>query len=223
VTQLSYEIAWDLVASSIPALLKGAVGTLELTALSVSIGLVVGISGAAARVGAIPALRSLTRAYVEIIRNTPMLVQLYFVYYGLPRLGLRLDSDLTALIALSLYCGAYVVEIIRAGIEAVPRGQVDAARALGLSEFSVFSRVVLPQALRTSFPALGGQVIVMLKISSLASVIGAVELTYFAIDLVAQTYRAFEFYALVGLIYLCLTLAVGAINRRIESRLRTPS
>ena len=145
------------------------------------------------------ALRWIMRAYVEVMRNTPMLVQLYFIFYGLPILGIRLNSFVTALVALSIYCGAYVLEILRAGIEGVGRGQVDAARALGLPEVVVFRNVVLPQALRASLPAIGGQVIVMLKLSSLASVIGAVELTYEVVDIVAATYRSFELYAMAGL------------------------
>lgn len=219
---MEYEIAWDVVASSLPLLAKGALDTVKFAALSVLIGLVIGVGGVAARVGSIPALSWATRVYVEVVRNTPMLVQLYFIYYGLPRLGVRFDSNLTALIALSLYCGAYVLEIMRAGVEAVGRGQIDAARALGLSERVVFTSVVLPQAFRTSFPALGGQVISMVKLSSLASVIGAVELTYYVVDVVAQTYRSFELYALAGLLYLGLTLTIAGIFRAIEARLRTP-
>jgi polar amino acid transport system permease protein len=217
---MSYEISWEVVVASLPLLAKGALATLELTALSVSIGLVIGVAGVAARVSAAGALSWAARAYVEVIRNTPILVQLYFVFYGLPRMGVRLDSNLTALIALSLYCGAYVLEIMRGGVEAVGQGQIAAARALGLSESAVFRHIVLPQALRISLPALGGQVIVMVKLSSLASVIGAVELTYYVVDVVAQTYRSFELYALAGLIYLGLTFAVAAIFRWIESRLR---
>lgn len=219
---MQYEISWEVVASSVPLLARGVVATLELAAASVAIGLAIGVLGAAARVSCVGALRRITAAYVEVIRNTPMLVQLYFIFYGLPRLGVRFDSDLTALIALSLYCGAYVVEIVRAGIEAVDRGQIEAARALGLGEGSVFGRVVLPQALRTGLPAIGGQVIVMLKLSSLASVIGAVELTYLVVDVVAQTYRSFELYAMAGLVYLALTLGVAALVRVIEARVRVP-
>jgi polar amino acid transport system permease protein len=220
---MRYDIAWDLVASSIPLLAKGVVATLEFTALSVSVGLIIGVVGAAARVGSIALLRWIAGAYVEIVRNTPMLVQLYFVFYGLPRLGIRLDSNITALIALTLYCGAYMIEIVRAGVEAVGEGQITAARALGLSEAAVFRHIVLPQAFRISLPALGGQVIVMIKLSSLASVVGAMELTYQVVDIVAQTYRSFELYAMAGLIYLGLTLAIAGVFRMIETRLRTPS
>ena len=112
------------------------------------------------------------------------------------------------------------LEILRAGVEAVDRGQIEAARALGLPEAVVFGRVVFPQALRTSLPALGGQVIVMLKLSSLASVIGAVELTYVVVDIVAVTYRSFELYAVAGLAYLSMTLVVAAAVKWLEATLR---
>lgn len=219
---MSYTISWDVVRSSLPLLATGILDTLKLAGTSAAIGLVIGIAGAAARVSRLPALRAATVAYVEAMRNTPMLVQLYFVFYGLPQLGIRLSSNATALVALSLYCGAYILEILRANIEAVGRGQVEAARALGLSEAAVFGSVVLPQALRSSLPALGGQVIVMLKLSSLASVIGAVELTYRVVDIVAQTYRSFELYAMAGLTYLALTLVTAALFGKLESRLRIP-
>jgi ABC-type amino acid transport system permease subunit len=174
-----------------------------------------------ARFGPSVVLRHLVQVYVEVMRNTPMLVQLYFIFYGLPILGIRLNSFVTALVALSTYCGAYVLEIVRAGVEGVGRGQVDAARALGLSEALVFGQVVLPQALRASLPALGGHVIVMLKLSSLASVIGAVELTYVVVDIVAATYRSFEMYAVAGLAYLAMTLIVSGVFRLAELRMRS--
>ena len=219
---MSYTISWEIVWSSLPLLASGMLDTLKLAGMSVAIGLAVGVAGAAARVSRIAALRAVMVAYVEVMRNTPMLVQLYFVFYGLPQLGIRLDSNATALVALSLYCGAYILEILRANIEAVGRGQIEAARALGLSEAAVFASVVLPQAMRSSLPAVGGQVIVMLKLSSLASVIGAVELTYRVVDIVAQTYRSFELYAMAGLAYLAMTLATAAFFRLLESRLRIP-
>ena len=202
---MSYAISWEVVRSSLPLIASGMLETLKLAGVSVALGLLIGIIGVAVRVSRFAGLRAATAAYVEVIRNTPMLVQLYFVFYGLPQLGIRLDSNTTALFALSLYCGAYVIEILRANIEGIGRGQVEAARALGLGEATVFGSIMLPQALRNSLPALGGQVIVMLKLSSLASVIGAVELTYRVVDIVAQTYRSFELYAMAGLAYLSMS------------------
>ena len=218
---MNYRFSWEVIAASLPQIGAGIVGTLELASISISAGIAIGVIGVMVRLGPSVALRRLVQVYVEVMRNTPMLVQLYFIFYGLPILGIRLNSFATALVALSIYCGAYVIEILRAGVEGVGRGQVDAARALGLSESVVFGRVVLPQALRASLPALGGQVIVMLKLSSLASVIGAIELTYVVVDIVAATYRSFELYAVAGLAYLAMTLIVSAIFRLLELRMRS--
>lgn len=218
---MSYRFSWDVIADSLPRIGAGILGTLELASISIAAGIAIGIVGVMLRFGPSVVLRRLMRVYVEVMRNTPMLVQLYFIFYGLPILGIRLNSFVTALVALSIYCGAYVLEILRAGVEGVGRGQVDAARALGLPESIVFGRVVLPQALRASLPALGGQVIVMLKLSSLASVIGAMELTYVVVDIVAATYRSFELYAVAGLAYLAMTLIVSAMFRLVELRTRS--
>ena len=218
---MSYRFSWEVIVASLPQIGVGILGTLELASISISMGIAIGIIGVALHFGRSAALRRLVQAYVEVMRNTPMLVQLYFIFYGLPILGIRLNSFATALVALSVYCGAYVLEILRAGVEGVGRGQIDAARALGLTESVVFRSIVLPQALRASLPALGGQVIVMLKISSLASVIGAVELTYVVVDVVAATYRSFEMYAVAGLAYLAMTLMVSAVFRVAESRMRS--
>jgi polar amino acid transport system permease protein len=217
---VSYRFSWDVVAESLPQIGAGIVGTIELASISIVAGIAIGVAGVVLRFGPSAVLRRLVKVYVEVMRNTPMLVQLYFIFYGLPILGVRLNSFVTALVALSIYCGAYVVEILRAGVEGVGRGQVDAARALGLAESAVFGRVVLPQAFRASLPALGGQVIVMVKLSSLASVIGAMELTYVVVDIVATTYRSFELYAVAGLVYLVMTLIVSGIFRALELRMR---
>lgn len=217
---MRYEIAWDLAWSYVPALLYGAVLTVRLAGLAIAGGLLIGVIGVNARLSDARWLRAATGLYVEVIRNTPLLVQLYFVYHALPRLGVRLDSFDAALTALALYCGAYVIEILRSGIQAVDAGQIEAATSAGLTRASVFRHVVLPQAVRIALPALAGQFISMLKLSSLASVIGAVELTYLVNDAVALTYRSFELYAMAGIVYLVMTLASAALLRLVEERLR---
>jgi His/Glu/Gln/Arg/opine family amino acid ABC transporter permease subunit len=219
---MKYAISWEIVVRSAPVLLKGALYTLEVAGLSILIGLGIGIAGAVVRLGPIVSLRRIAQAYVEIVRNTPILIQLYFIYHGLPRFGVRFNSFTAGLIALSVYCGAYVLEIIRAGVEAVDGGQIEAARASGLSEGSIFRHVVLPQSVRIALPALGGQFISLLKVSSLASVIGTVELTYVANDIVALTYRSFELYAMAGLLYLVMTLVTAGLLRLLEERIRVP-
>jgi polar amino acid transport system permease protein len=217
---MRYQFSWDVIASSLPQIATGVIGTVELASASIALGLGIGTVGVAMRFGSNTGLRWLMRVYVDVMRNTPMLVQLYFIYYGLPKLGILLDSYATALAALSIYCGAYVLEIMRAGVEGVFRGQIEAARALGLSETTVFTRIVLPQAFRVSLPALGGQAVAMVKLSSLASVIGAIELTDVVVDIVAVTYRSFELYAVAGLAYLALTLTISAGMKWLEVKLR---
>jgi polar amino acid transport system permease protein len=217
---MRYQFSWDVIASSLPQIATGVIGTVELASASIALGLGIGTVGVAMRFGSNTGLRWLMRVYVDVMRNTPMLVQLYFIYYGLPKLGILLDSYATALAALSIYCGAYVLEIMRAGVEGVSRGQIEAARALGLSETTVFTRIVLPQAFRVSLPALGGQAVAMVKLSSLASVIGAIELTDVVVDIVAVTYRSFELYAVAGLAYLALTLTISAGMKWLEVKLR---
>jgi polar amino acid transport system permease protein len=220
---VKYEISWDVVVAYGPALARGVLLTIQLAGLSVLLGMALGVATVLVRRSRPAPLRWIARGYVEAIRNTPLLIQLYFVYQGLPRIGVRLDSFLAAVLALALYCGAYVSEILRAGIEAVDWGQFEAGRAHGLSELQLFRYVVAPQALRISLPALGSQCISMLKLSSLASVIGAVEFTYVVNDAVALTYRSFELYAVAGLIYLVMTLFTATLLRVLESRLQVPA
>src|SRR3954466_4434806 len=142
------------VLSQWPMLLKGAAWTLGLTAISAVIGVAVGIACAWARSQGPTALKLLAGAYVEAIRNTPFIVQLFFVFFGLPAMGLRLSPETASIIAMVINLGAYATEIIRAGIEATPRGQVEAAVSLALNRAQVFLRVVLPPALRKVWPAL---------------------------------------------------------------------
>jgi len=166
----------------------------------------------------LPPLRWLGAAYVEVFRNTPLLVQIFFVFFGLPRVGLRLSPFQSGLLALSLYTAAYNAEVFRAGLEAVPRGLREAAAALGLSGWQRFRHVVLPVAARTSLPALGNNFVALVKNSSLVSAIGMVELTFVARDLEAWTFRSFEVYGMATLLYLALVLLLVWALRNVESR-----
>lgn len=143
-------------------------------------------------------------AYVEIIRNTPFLAQLFFIFFGLPRMGIRIDNVSAAIIAMTLNMAAYGIEIVRAGFDAVPKGQWEAAMALGLRPFRVFFSVILPQALRIIFPAMTGQMIIIMLESAVVSQIAIRDLTYEADLLQARTFRSFETYLVVAGIYLAL-------------------
>ena len=174
-------------------------------------GLALGIIGATLQLygGAWP--RRLVKAWIEIFRNTPLLVQLFIVYFGLPQLGLRLDANTAALIGLSLYLGAFSTEIIRAGIESVPRGQIEAGHALGLRQRQIFRFIILVPAMRAVFPALGTQFILIMLATSVVSTISADELASIANGLQTETFRPFEVYLAVSLIYLVMALVLRGL------------
>jgi polar amino acid transport system permease protein len=156
-------------------------------------------------------VRGLITAYVEVIRNTPFLVQIYIIYFGMPSIGIRLDPNKAAVVAMVLNGSAYAIEIIRAGIESVGRGQLEAAQALGLSRNQTFRDVILPQALRNVLPPLESQFILLLLASSVVSAIAANELTAVAHHIASETYRSFEAYITAAAIYLLLSLMFSAV------------
>ena len=197
-------------------LLAGAVFTLWLSAASMAISLVVAVFGALARTSRFRWLRLVVGAYVELIRNTPFLVQLFLIYFGLPALGLRLDANSGALLAMVLNGTAYTIEIVRAGIEAVGAGQLDAGHALGLQRFAIFRLIVLPQALRIVAPPLGSQFILLMLNSSIVSVIAADDLTAAAQDVSGRTFRSFEAFISATLIYLVLSLLFTGVFAALE-------
>ena len=143
-------------------------------------------------------------AYVELIRNTPLLIQLYFVYFSLPLFGLKLSSNTAAIVALSIHLGAYATEILRAGIESIPQGQIEAAKSLGLSRYRIIRHVVLAPAVRAVYPSLSAQFILQLMGTSIVGAIAAEELTAIANNLVMQTFRSFEVYIIIAVIYFAL-------------------
>lgn len=208
---MDYVFQFNAVWREFDQLLLGAWLTVRLSALTMIFGLLVGIAGAQAKASQYKALRWIAHGYVEAIRNTPFLVQLLLIYLGLPSLGIRLTPDQAALLAMVINLGAYATEIVRAGIEAVPRGQVEAGRALGLRPLQIFRFIVLIPALRAVFPALGSQFILIMLASSVVSVIAAEELTAVADTIVARNFRSFEFYLVVTGIYLVLSFAFQGV------------
>lgn len=163
-------------------------------------------------------VRGLVRAYVEAFRNTPLLIQLFIVYFGLPQLGFRLSPFLSGLSALVLYTAAYNTEIFRAGLEAVPRGQHEAARSTGLSAIQTLRHVVIPQAVWIAFPALGNNLVSLVKNTSLVSVIGMVDLMFVANDISFNNFRTFEIYAATAVLYVLLVLGLTRLLNVTERR-----
>jgi polar amino acid transport system permease protein len=187
-------------------LIHGALGTLRLTAVGTALGLAVGILGAVSRAWKLPGLAQLYAAYVELIRNTPFLVQLFFVFFGLPSLGIQLDEWQAATIAMVVNLGAYSTEIIRAGIDAVPKGHIEAALALAMSRFQIFRYVVLRPALLKIWPALSSQIVIVMLGSAVCSQISAEELTFGANFIQSRTFRAFEVYFVATAMYFLLAM-----------------
>lgn len=202
----------EIVSSALPALLLGAGVTLQLAAFSVFLGMVFGSLIGIARLSPLKPVRWLTRAYVDFLRGTPLLVQIFMIYFGLPAvaqefdLPFRLNRFAAAIIALSLNSSAYIAEIIRAGIQSIERGQSEAAESLGLGSGQIMRYVVFPQAFRRMIPPLGNEFITLLKDTSLVAVIGFEELFRRGQLIVAENYRSFEIYTTVALLYLALTL-----------------
>lgn len=222
----------SIILSSLPDLLLGAVVTLRLTFFSVLLGMIGGSLIGIARLSPILPVRWMMRAYVDFFRGTPLLVQIFMIYFGLPALvqefgfPLRLDRFVAAVIALSLNSAAYIAEIVRAGIQSIELGQVEAAHSLGMSPIQTMRYVVFPQAFRRVIPPLGNEFISMLKDTSLVSVIGFEELFRRGQLIVADNYRSFELYAAVALIYLALTLissqAFSLLERYMDPIRRKP-
>ncbi|SFD73708.1 amino acid ABC transporter permease [Paracidovorax konjaci] len=196
------------VLSQWPLLATGVLWTLALTAVATVAGMAVGIACAWARASGPGWLRWPAGAYVELVRNTPFIVQLFFIFFGLPAAGLKLSPELASFIAMVLNLGAYATEIVRAGIQATPRGQIEAAVSLALSRMQVFMRVVLPPALQRVWPAMVSQIVIVMLGSAVCSQISVQELSYAANLIQSRNFRAFESFIVATAVYLLLSIAV---------------
>ncbi|PQV48118.1 amino acid ABC transporter permease [Paraburkholderia sp. BL21I4N1] len=195
-------------------LVRGAAVTLGLTAVSTVLGGLVGIGGASIAVAGPKWARWVVASYVELIRNTPFIVQLFFVFFGLPSLGIHIDEVEAAILAMTVNLGAYAIEIVRAGIDSIPRGQVQAAQALGLQGRQVFRFVVLPQAIANVFPALLSQVLIVMLGSAVVSQISVPDLTYAANFIQSRNFRSFESYVIITITYLVLSIVLRQLLNR---------
>jgi polar amino acid transport system permease protein len=202
------EFDFGVVLAEWPMLLRGAVMTLGLTAVSALLGVAIGVGGAWARSFGPGWLRAVVGVYVEAIRNTPFIVQLFFIFFGLPSAGVRLSPEWASVIAMVVNLGAYAVEIVRAGVAATPRGQVEAAQSLALSPSQVFVRVVLPPALRRVWPAMVSQIVIVMLGSAVCGQIATQELSYAANLIQSRNFRAFEAFIVATAMYLALAIAV---------------
>lgn len=209
-------------AQSLPKLLDGLSTTLFLTFLSLILGFLLGISLALGRIYAPKIISWLCIGYIELIRGTPLLVQLFILYFGLPSVGIRITPITAAVIGLSLNSGAYQAEYLRGSIQSIKSGQMIAARALGMTKIQAVAHVILPQALRISIPAWSNELIYLLKYTSIAYIIQVVELTAEGKFIAAGTFRYLEIFTMIAIIYLSLTVLFTEIIDQIEHRIRIP-
>ncbi|MCX4316125.1 MAG: amino acid ABC transporter permease [Lachnospiraceae bacterium] len=209
-----------LLADSFWKILKpGLLATIPLTLIAFSFALVIATVVALIQFANIKVLKQLVRFYIWVIRGTPLLVQLYVVFYGLPNLGILIDPFPAAVLVFSINEGAYAAETIRAALEAVPSGQMEAGYCVGMSYLQIMRRIVLPQAMRTAVPSLGNGLISMLKDTSLASNITVLEMLMATQRIVARTYEALALYIEVGVIYLMFSTIFTILQRAVEKRL----
>jgi polar amino acid transport system permease protein len=201
--------------------LGGAVLTVQVSALAVVFGLVLGSLVGLARLSAVRIIRFLAACYVEVIRGTPLLIQILFIYFGLASLGLKIESRFAAgVAALSINSGAYVAEIVRAGIQSIDKGQMEAARSLGMSYRQSMRYVILPQAYRRIIPPLVNEFIMLIKDSSLLYAIGMMELTMRGQTVKARTFKDFEIFIAIAVIYFIMTFTLSKVAGIVEGRSR---
>jgi His/Glu/Gln/Arg/opine family amino acid ABC transporter permease subunit len=205
----------------LPALLRGALVTIELSCISIVLASVIGLLVALARTSRIPILRQLLGAYVEIWRNIPLIVQLLFIYFSMPQMGVSLSAFASAVIGLSLNLAAYLSEVFRAAILSVPSSQWEAGKSIGMSGAQVYRRVIIPQASLVALPTIGGYFISLLKDCALVSFISVNELLREGTIIINATFRSMEVYTLVASIYFCMSFVAARLVRGIE-HLLTP-
>ncbi|BBK41625.1 amino acid ABC transporter permease [Allostella vacuolata] len=219
---MGYSFDFGYIVANGPALLHGLWMTVLVSVLSIALAAVVGVVGAAVRVFRVPVLSPLFAFYVEFIRNTPLLAQLFFIFYGLPSIGMGLSVFWSGVAALTVWGGAYNVENMRGGFLAVSKGMREAAFSLGLRPLYYLWLVAIPLGLRVAIPAMLNTSVSVLKNSSYLQAIGFAELTFVAMDRVATDFRTLEMFAAIGLLYLGLVLLLSFVVRRLEFRLQRP-
>lgn len=230
----------QLIWKSLPLLLEGAVFTVVITLIAVGLGCIIGLFAGLARLSKKRVLSFLAVCYIDFFRGTPLLVQVFMVYFGLPQLmasfqnlmidqfavqqfweSTHIDPWTAAIISTSLNCGAYIAEIFRAGVQSIERGQMEAARSLGMTHTQAMRYVILPQAFRRIVPPLGNEFMAMLKDSALLSVIGFQELARTGQMIISTTYKPFHIWGTVAIIYLIMTLVISRFVDYLERRLKT--
>ena len=207
-----------LIVESIPFLVKGAVYTVQVSVLAIVVGLVLGWMLGLVAVSGVRWLRAIAWGYVQFIRGTPLLVQIFLIYFGLPALGINIPAYWSGVIALGLNSAGFQAEIVRAGIESIDRGQTEAARSIGMSGVQTLLFILVPQTIRRVIPPLTNELITLTKSSSLLSAIAVLELTHAGQAIIARTFAPFEIYAAVAVFYLILIAVLSRGSALLERR-----
>ena len=213
-----YQLDFTVLQEYLPAILDGLVMTIQVSVLAIILGSIMGVAGALCRISRSFVLRSVGNVYVEWIRNTPLLIQILFIYFGLG-VFFNLSPMVASVLALSFFAGAYITEIIRAGIQSIHKGQLEAALSIGMTEWQAMRLVILPQAVKRILPPLAGQFITLVKDSSLVSAIAVTALTYVAKNIVTITFRAFEVWLAIDAFYFLLSFGLSLVVRKLEKRM----
>ncbi len=206
----------------IPDILKGLMVTLELSIISFGIGFALAAFFMPARIFGGLLLSSIVRSYIELFRGTPLLVQLLLIYFGLPALGIKFDPMTASILAFGLNSAAYQSEILRSSLKSIPESQFLSGESLGMSSLQIYRYIILPQVVRVAVPALVNEFVALIKESSIASIIGVVELTRRGEYLVATTFRALEVYIAVAIIYFVICFLVSQSTRLLEKKFKIP-
>lgn len=215
--------AFDLVVHTLPVLAKGAALTMKFAVASMVLGLIVGLLVALVRIGSNRLLSAIAQGYVSLTRGTPLLVQMFVVYYGLPDIGISLDPTAAGIFTLTLNAGAYLSESMRGAILGIGRGQWAASHSLGLTHVQTLRHVICPQALRLAVPSLGNTLISLIKDTSLVSVITVTELLRSTQEVIASTFQPLPLYLAAAAIYWVLSTLLARLQGRIETRCALPS
>ncbi|MEK3952507.1 MULTISPECIES: amino acid ABC transporter permease [Psychrobacillus] len=213
-----YNYDWSVIPNNMDVFIEGALKTLEISAIAILFAIPIGIIFGLGRISKNKFIYSISSAYIEIMRGVPLLVLLLWIFFVLGQF-VRLGSYWSAIVGLALFSAAFIAEIVRSGIQGVPKGQMEAARSLGMSHTKAMTNIILPQAFRRVLPPLASQFIMLIKDSSLVSIIAATDLTLNAKNLVATSFASIEVYTFVALIYFIMTFSLSLIIRYFEKRL----
>ncbi len=218
-----FSLDWQYIQSVLPQFYAATLMTLKISFIGIALSILFGLICSVISTYQVRGLNKLVKVYIEVSRNTPLLIQLFFLYYGLPKVGIKLDGFTCGVIGLTFLGGSYMAEAFRAGLQSVAQGQIDSARSVGLNAVQVFQYVVFPQALSLSIPAIGANCLFLIKESSILSAIAVVELLFVTKDLIGMDYKTTEALFLLIMAYLIILLPVSALTSYLEYRSRKVS